>query len=100
MMDQIPITAMEKIAIFGSDTQFTCTPKTWLIRPKSALNSHLQTIATAAGAATIGRKKMVRYTLLPFIFLFRRTASTREIAIEKGTSTIAYLMVLINACHT
>ena len=38
--------------------------------------------------------------VLPFIFLFRSTASTRPRAMEIGTSTTPYFIVLISACHT
>ncbi len=60
MIDQIPITAMLNTANLGSEIHWTLLWKTWFSRPNSVLNSHLHTMATAAGAATMGRKKMVR----------------------------------------
>ena len=58
-----------------------------------------ETIATAAGAQTMGRKKMVLYTDLPAIFLFRRTARMSAMITPNGTSMIAYLIVFHSACH-
>ena len=71
----------------------------WLPLP-AELKSQRHTIATAAGAATMGRKKIVRYAALPFILRFKRTAKRSAITRENGTSTIAYLNVLRRDCHT
>ena len=56
-------------------------------------------MATAAGAQTMGRKKMVRKVEVPLSFLFRKTASTRAMQTPKGTSMMAYLMVFSRDCQ-
>ena len=56
-------------------------------------------MATAAGAQTMGRKKMVRNSEVPLSFLLRNTAKISAITTPKGTSISAYLMVFHKECH-
>ena len=56
-------------------------------------------MATAAGAQTIGRKKIVRYAERPLSLRFKRTASSMAMAIENGTCTSVYLIVFHRDCH-
>ena len=44
-----------------------------------------QTIATAAGATTMGRKKMARKAVLPLIFAFSSTATISARKTPTGT---------------
>ena len=58
--DHIPMIATEYIPNLGSVSQPIRMLKRLLINPNSVLSSHRQIIAIAAGATTMGRKKMVR----------------------------------------
>ncbi|MNE77483.1 hypothetical protein D3C80_1738010 [compost metagenome] len=75
----------------GSDSQATgeipSRPIAWLIRPKSLLNSHCQTIATAAGMVTAGKNSRVRSSALPRMFWFRPIASSSDRLRLTGTHT-------------
>ena len=86
-------------AIFGSEIHAMLVWKTLFRRPNCVLYIHFQTMATAAGAQTIGRKKMVRYTERPAHFLFRRTARISAMTMPNGTSISAYLIVFQKDCH-
>ena len=99
MTDHTPMMPMETHAMCGSEIHATSVPKTLFKRPNCWLYSHFHTIATAAGAQTIGRKKMVRNTEVPLSFLLRNTASTSAITTPKGTSMSAYLMVFHRECQ-
>ena len=73
------------ITIPGSVIQLTLWARIVLIIPYSVLKIHFQTIATAAGATTIGRKNTARKNVLPLILVFNMTATTRERKIPIGT---------------
>ena len=73
--------------------QLTEWPNRVLMIPYSVLNIHFQTMATAAGATTMGRKKMARKAVLPLIFVFNMTATISARKIPNGTVSTQNQMV-------
>mgnify|MGYP001857261982 CR=1 FL=1 len=71
--------------MLGSVIQLILLPMTVLMMPYSVLNIHFHTMATAAGATTMGRKKMARKALCPLIFALSMTATIKARKMPKGT---------------
>ena len=76
------------MTVLESVTQLTWTPKIWFRMPNWPLKIQHQTMATAAGAQTMGRKKMVRKPPLNLILAFRSIATISERKSPTGTVRI------------
>ena len=76
------------IITFGSVTQLILCASSVLMIPYSVLNIHFQTMATAAGATTMGRKNIARNAVLPLILAFSITATASARKIPTGTVRI------------
>ena len=85
MDDQIATIAHVTMTMLGFVIQFTLFIRSELMIPYSVLNIHFQTIATAAGANTIGRKKMARNAVCPLILAFSMTATISDKNSPSGT---------------
>ena len=88
MLLQMATTAQAIITTLESVIQLTCVPNSWLRMPYSALKIQRHTMVTAAGAQTMGRKKMVRKTPLPLILALRSMATSRDRNSPRGTVRI------------
>jgi hypothetical protein len=93
MLLQMATMAQESMTTLGSVIQPTWAPSTWLRMPYSPLKIQRHTMVTAAGAQTMGRKKMVRNTPLPLILAFRSMATSRDRNSPRGTVRIQKRMV-------
>ena len=60
-------------------------PRMLLMMPYSVLKIHFHTMATAAGATTMGRKKMARKAVRPLSLAFSRTATSSARNTPTGT---------------
>ena len=77
----------------GSVIQPILAPSTWLRMPYSPLKIHRHTMVTAAGAHTMGRKKMVRKPPLNLILALSSIATSRDRNSPTGTVRIQNRMV-------
>ena len=94
MLDQICTTAQVKRTRRGSVSQPTSWPKAVFRIPYWVLKIHFQTMATAAGATTMGRKKMARNVVRPRIFELSSTATSSARKMPTGTVRIQNRIVL------
>ena len=93
MLLQMATTAQESMTNLGSVIQPTWAPSTWFRMPYSLLKIQRHTMVTAAGAQTIGRKKMVRKPPLNLILAFRSMATSRDRNRPTGTVRMQNRMV-------
>ena len=85
MLLQMDTRAQAIITTPGSVIQPMWVPIAWFRMPYSPLKIQRHTMVTAAGAQTMGRKKMVRKAPLPLTFAFSSMATRRDRNRPRGT---------------
>ena len=85
--------ATASTAVLGLVIHWMFVPRIWLRMPYSPLKIHCHTMATAAGAHTRGRKKMVRKPPLNLTLVFSSIATNRARIMPTGTVRIQNLTV-------
>ena len=93
MLLQIWTTEQVIRTIWLSVSQPMSSPSSRFRMPYWELKIHFHTMATAAGATTIGRKKMARKVVRPLILLFSSTATIRDRKMPPGTVSTQKKMV-------
>jgi hypothetical protein len=93
MLLQMATTAQAIMTNRASVIQPTWAPSTWFRMPYSPLKIQRHTMVTAAGAQTMGRKKMVRKPPLNLILAFSSMATSRDRNRPTGTVRIQNRMV-------